>query len=171
MPSARKILFLVRHAKSSWKDASLADIDRPLNGRGKRNAPMMAQWLVSQPERPEVILSSPANRALTTARVMARALGQAPDDVLVDQDIYFTGTHGMLRALERVDDRFQRVMMVGHNPVMTQLLNQLSGADVWNMPTCALAIIAFDMDSWGLVDCTEGELLAYQTPKLLEQSS
>ena len=171
MTSSRKILFLVRHAKSSWKDASLADIDRPLNKRGKRNAPLMAEWLVSQAERPEVILSSPANRALTTARAMAEALGQGPDDVLVDQDIYFTGTHGMLRALERVEDRFQRVMMVGHNPVMTRLLNQLTGGDVWNMPTCAIAIIAFDMDSWGLVDCTAGELLAYQTPKLLDQAS
>ena len=61
--------------------------------------------------------------------------------------------------------------MVGHNPVMTRLLNQLTGGDVWNMPTCAIAIIGFDMDSWGLVDCTAGELLAYQTPKLLDQAS
>jgi phosphohistidine phosphatase len=171
MPTEQKVLFLVRHAKSSWKDASLADIDRPLNKRGKRDAPRMAEWLLSRAEQPEAILSSPANRALTTARAMAQALGQGPDDVLIDQDLYFTGTHGMLRALERLEDRFQRVMMVGHNPVMTRLLNQLTGADVWNMPTAAIAIIAFDMDSWGLVDCTEGDLLAYQTPKLLDQAS
>ncbi len=171
MPPVRKILTLVRHAKSSWKDSSLADIDRPLNKRGRRDAPRMAEWLVAQGKPPELIVSSPANRALTTARVMAEALGQGPDDIQVEQDLYFAGTHGMLRALERVDDGFQRVMMVGHNPVMTQLLNQLTGADVWNMPTCAIAMIGFDMDSWGLVDCTAGELLAYQTPKLLDKAS
>jgi phosphohistidine phosphatase len=170
MSPVRKILYLVRHAKSSWKDASLADIERPLNKRGFRNAPLMAEWLVAQPEPPEFIVSSPANRALTTARAMAEALGQGPERIQVEQDLYFAGTHGMLRTLERVDDAFQRVMMVGHNPVMTRLLNQLSGADVWNMPTCAIAVIAFDMDSWGLVDCTAGELLAYQTPKLLEEA-
>ncbi len=171
MSPERKILYLVRHAKSSWKDASLADIDRPLNQRGRRNAPLMAAWLAAQAEPPEFILSSPANRALTTARAMAQALGQGPDDIRVEQDLYFAGTHGMLRALERVDDGFHRVMMVGHNPAMTQLLNHLAGADVWNMPTCAIAAIAFDMDSWGLVDCTAGELLAYQTPKLLDETT
>ena len=171
MSPHRKILTLVRHAKSSWKDSSLADIDRPLNKRGQRNAPVMAEWLVAQAEQPEFILSSPANRAQTTARAMAAALGQEPDDIQVEQDLYFAGTHGMLRALEGVDDRFRGVMMVGHNPVMTRLLNQLTGGDVWNMPTCAIAIIGFDMDSWGLVDCTAGELLAYQTPKLLDQVS
>lgn len=171
MPFARRTLFLVRHAKSSWKDASLADMDRPLNKRGRRDAPRMADWLVSQGDGPELVLSSPAKRALTTARVLAQALEQAPEDIEVEKDLYFTGTHGMLRTLERVDDRFQRVMMVGHNPVMTRLLNQLAGTDVWNMPTCAIAAIGFDMDSWGLVDSTNGELLAYQTPKLLDQET
>ncbi|MEE4174080.1 MAG: histidine phosphatase family protein [Xanthomonadales bacterium] len=171
MTSKQRVLFLVRHAKSSWKDASLPDIERPLNKRGKRNAPLMADWLMSLGDRPELILSSPANRALTTARAMAGALQQAPEDIQVEQDLYFAGTHGMLRALERVDDRFHRVMMVGHNPVMTRLLNQLTGADVWNMPTCAIAVIGFDMESWGLVDSTAGKLLAYQTPKLLDAES
>ena len=171
MSPDRRTLTLVRHAKSSWKDAGLADMDRPLNKRGRRNAPLMADWLVSESEPPELILSSPANRALTTARVMAEAVGQEPGQIQVEQDFYFAGTQGMLRALERVDDGLRRVMMVGHNPVMTRLLNQLTGADVWNMPTCAIAVIGFHMDSWGLVDCTEGKLLAYQTPKLLDPAS
>lgn len=168
MTAQQRTLILVRHAKSSWKDASLADMDRPLNKRGKRSAPLMADWLVSSGARPDLILSSPAKRAFTTARAMAAASQQAPEDIQVEQDLYFTGTHGMLRTLERVDDRFLRVMMVGHNPVMTQLLNQLTGADVWNMPTCAIAVIGFDMESWGLVDSTAGTLVAYQTPKRLD---
>lgn len=166
-----RTLTLVRHAKSSWNEPGLADIDRPLNQRGKRNAPEMAKWLVSQGEGPELILSSPANRALSTAKVMARALGHEAQTIQIEQEIYFAGIPGMLRTLERVDDGIRRVMMVGHNPVMTQWLNQLAAADIWNMPTCAIGIIGFDMDSWGLVDCTAGELLAYQTPKALASES
>lgn len=168
-PPTGKTLVLVRHAKSSWKDASLADIDRPLNKRGKRNVPEMGRWLSGQGAPPDAVVSSPANRALSTARVLANELGLEPSSIAVDEDIYFAGTDGMVRALERVDDDHDRVMMVGHNPVMTRLLNQLTGSDVWNMPTCAIAIIHFDMTSWGLVDSTPGRLVAYQTPKSLEQ--
>jgi len=171
MTQARKRLILVRHAKSSWKDAHLADIDRPLNKRGLRNAPEMGRWLAAQGAPPDLVLSSPANRARTTAAHLVKALGLDPAVISIDEDLYFEGTHGMLRALERVDDRFERVMMVGHNPVMTRLLNQLTGADVWNMPTCAVALIAFDMPSWGLVDSTAGSLVAYQEPKALPDAA
>jgi phosphohistidine phosphatase len=168
MASTRKTLILVRHAKSSWKDATLADIERPLNQRGRRNAPVMGEWLANQGAPPEIILSSPAARARATALCFAEALDFEPDGIEVEQDLYFAGTDGMLRALERVDDRHDRVMMVGHNPVMTSLVNQLTGGDLWNMPTSAVAVIGFDMESWGLVDVTPGVLLAYQAPKMLE---
>jgi phosphohistidine phosphatase len=168
MATTRKTLILVRHAKSSWKDASLADIDRPLNKRGRRNAPAMGAWLANLGKVPDLIVSSPAARARATAEFFAEAVGIETKDIEVEQDLYFAGTDGMIRALERVDDRHDRVMMVGHNPVMTRLLNQLTGSDVWNMPTSAVAVIGFDMESWGLVDATEGMLLAYQTPKTLE---
>ncbi|MEM1410816.1 MAG: histidine phosphatase family protein [Pseudomonadota bacterium] len=167
-PTDGKTLILVRHAKSSWKDASLADIDRPLNKRGRRNAPVMGRWLHEQGPGPDAVISSPANRALSTAQTIARELSFESEQIVIDEDLYFVGTDGMLRALERVDDRLGRVMMVGHNPVMTRLLNQLTGSDVWNMPTCAIAIIHFAMESWGLVDSTRGSLVAYQEPKSLE---
>ena len=165
MTATGKTLILVRHAKSSWDDASLADVDRPLNKRGRRNAPLMGQWLAAQGAPPDVVVSSPANRALSTARALGEVLELDPEEIVIDQDLYFSGTDGMIRAIERVDDTFGRVMMVGHNPVMTRLLNQLSGSDVWNMPTCAIALIHFDMPSWGLVDSTHGRLVAFQTPK------
>lgn len=169
MADTRKQLFLVRHAKSSWKDASLADIERPLNARGERNAPLMGEWLAERDSQPEVILSSPATRALATAAFLAASLGIDPADIEVEQDLYFAGTDGMLRALERVDDDRDRVMLVGHNPNMTRLLNQLTGCDIWNMPTCAVAVIDFDMPSWGLVASTEGALADYQTPRRLDE--
>ncbi len=171
MRQVRKTLFLVRHAKSSWKDPSLSDLDRPLNKRGRQNAPDMGAWLAGLDSTPDLVLSSPANRALSTARHLVKSLDLDPEAIQVEQDLYFAGTDGMLRALEKVDDQFERVMMVGHNPVMTRLLNQLTGADVWNMPTCAIAVIGFDMESWGLVDSTDGSLLDYQTPKSLDAAA
>lgn len=172
MSKHRKTLVLVRHAKSSWSDAALPDIDRPLNKRGRRNAPIMGKWLAAQGEAPDVIIASPANRAKSTARALADALADSlnldPAGIVIDDDLYFSGTDGMVRALERVDDVHGCVMMVGHNPVMTRLLNQLSGSDIWNMPTCAIGILRFDMESWGLAGVTRAKLVGYQTPKNLD---
>ena len=148
MNADRKILYLVRHAKSSWKDPSLADRDRPLNKRGKRNSPDMGQRMAAQGHKPDLILSSPAKRARTTARNIARELGIEEAEIVIDDNLYFTGARGMIGELERVDDQHRKVMLVGHNPAMTDLMNRLCDAQVYNMPTCAIAIIGFDMESW-----------------------
>ena len=161
----KKTLYLVRHAKSSWKDASLADMDRPLNKRGRRNSPEMGRRLAAQGHVPDLIISSPANRAITTARNIAFELDLDESEIVTDKDLYFSGTTGMLDVLETVEDHYDTVMMVGHNPTMTSLLNTLAGTDVWNMPTCAIAIIGFDMTSWANVRGTTGDLLGYGIPK------
>ncbi|HKJ16078.1 MAG TPA: histidine phosphatase family protein [Xanthomonadales bacterium] len=158
-------LYLVRHAKSSWKDNSLADIDRPLNKRGRRTSPEMGQRLATQGHHPDLIISSPANRARTTACNIARELGTDESEINIDNDLYFSGTGGLLNVLERVDDRYRSVMLFGHNPTMTDMMNRLSGARVYNMPTCAIAIIGFDMPSWDMVRTSEGTLLGYDYPK------
>lgn len=160
-----KTLYLVRHAKSSWKDASLADLDRPLNKRGRRNSPEMGRRLAAQGHVPGLIISSPANRAITTARNIAIELGLDESEIVTDDKLYFSGTTGMLDVLETVEDHYDKVMMVGHNPTMTNLLNTLAGTDVWNMPTCAIAIIGFDMASWAKVRGATGDLLGYGIPK------
>jgi phosphohistidine phosphatase len=165
MSETQRVLYLVRHAKSSWDDPSLDDRDRPLNKRGRKNAPDMGRRMREQGHVPDLIISSPANRALTTARIIASELGLDPEAIRVDDDLYFSGTRGMLGALDQVDDRYRRVMLTGHNPTMTSLLNDLSNAQVYNMPTCAIAIIGFDMDSWSNVHTTDGVLLGYDYPK------
>jgi phosphohistidine phosphatase len=165
MSAHRKILYLVRHAKSSWKDQSLGDRARPLNKRGRRNSPEMGRRMAAQGHMPDIIISSPANRAYTTARNIAQELGIGESEIVTDDDLYFSGSGGMLGVLENVDDHHRRVMMVGHNPTMTDLLNTLAGTDVWNMVTCAVAIIGFDMDSWSDVRQTDGELIGYGYPK------
>lgn len=160
-----KTLYLVRHAKSSWRDASLTDRERPLNRRGRESAPEMGRRLAEQGHQPDLIISSPARRAFSTAKKIAKALAYDKSEIVIDEKLYFSGSGSMVSMLENLDDRYQGVMIVGHNPAMTSLLNILSEAPVDNMPTCAVAVLAFDMDSWSELDVTNGELLAYDFPK------
>jgi len=165
MNNQHKILYLVRHAKSSWKDASLSDMDRPLNKRGRRNSPEMGKRMQVQGHKPDLIISSPANRAISTSSNIARELGIDESEIDTDEDLYFSGADGMLGVLESVDDRYRKVMMAGHNPTMTQLVNRLANTNIFNMPTCAVAIIGFDMASWADLYSTDGVLLGYDYPK------
>ena len=160
-----KLLYLVRHAKSSWSDPSLSDRDRPLNKRGRRSAPDMGRRLAAQDHLPELIISSPAKRAFSTARKIAKELGYDRSEIMKDESLYFSGTGGMLDLLESLDDGYQKVMIVGHNPAMTSLMNILSGSSIDNMPTCAVAVIDYPMASWSELRSAEGQLLAYDFPK------
>jgi len=160
-----KILYLVRHAKSSWSDASLSDRDRPLNRRGRRSAPDMGKRLAEQGHQPDLIISSPAKRAFSTAKKIAKELGFDKSEIMTDESLYFSGSGSMVSMLENLDDRYQSVMIVGHNPAMTGLLNVLSEAQVDNMPTCAIAVVSFDMATWSELGDTGGDLLAYDFPK------
>ncbi|NIP18445.1 MAG: histidine phosphatase family protein [Xanthomonadales bacterium] len=171
MGSKQRVLYLVRHAKSSWKDPSLADRNRPLNDRGARNAPDMGRRLAAHGHVPGLIVTSPAKRALMTARAIAGELGIAEADIVVEDDLYFHGSLGMLRVLEQVDDRHGKVMIVGHNPTITHVLNDLADTGIHNMVTCAVAIVGLDMDSWSEVGETFGDLLGYGFPKGREDFS
>jgi len=168
MENPSKLLYLVRHAKSSWSDPGLSDQARPLNSRGEQDAPLMGAWLAGQAFLPQHIVSSPARRARSTAEIIATSLRFDPAGIAIDPDIYFNGLQRMFAAIQRNDDDIDRLMMVGHNPVMTQLFRELTGEPLDNMPTCAIAIIEFAAPSWGLIDTTPGHLLAFQTPKGLK---
>ena len=125
----------------------------------------MGRRLAEQGHRPGLIISSPARRAFSTAKIIAKALGFERSEIVTDEDLYFSGTGGMVSMLEKLDDRYQNVMIVGHNPAMTSLLNVLGKAGVDNMPTCAVAVISFEMASWSELNATSGILLAYDFPK------
>ena len=159
------MLYLVRHAKSSWSDSSLSDRDRPLNKRGRRSAPDMGRRLAAQNQLPDLIISSPAKRANSTARKIAKEVGYDRSKIVTDENMYFSGTGSMLEMLENVDDRYDSVMIVGHNPAMTTLINMLSGSSVDNMPTCAVAVIDFPIMSWSDLHSADGQLLTYDFPK------
>lgn len=165
MNSQQKILYLVRHAKSSWKDGSLSDKERPLNGRGRKSAPKMGMRMRQQGHRPDLIISSPANRAYSTACLIAKELDIDVAEIMVHKNLYFAGLISMTDMLEKLDDDYQKVMVVGHNPAMTSLMNTLASTSTINMPTCAIAIIGFDIPSWSELDSVDGDLLGYDYPK------
>lgn len=163
--TGNKYLFLARHAKSSWKETNLHDGERPLNKRGKRDAPIMGERLATQTLRPEHIVSSPAVRAIRTAEVFARCLNFDADSVEVDAGIYDASASGLVEIIRDFDDRYQIVMLVGHNPALTSLLNLLTHEQINNMPTCSIATISFDEDSWRRVRADGGRLVAFDYPK------
>lgn len=143
-----KTLYLVRHAKSSWDDPSLHDSDRPLNKRGKRDAPFMAKLFADRGLRPDALVSSPAVRAFTTARHFAKALGLQKEDIVQKNGIYEATSGELLRIVQELRDEWDTVLLFGHNPTFTLFANQFAGRHIDNIPTCGVVKISGPVDSW-----------------------
>jgi phosphohistidine phosphatase len=144
-----KTLFLIRHAKSSWDDTTLPDKDRPLNDRGRRDAPKMGERLAKRDVKPDLILSSPAVRALRTAEIIAKKLDYR-HKIVVNERLYAVGADDLLDVIHQLGDKVERVMLFGHNPELTELAHRLSG-EITHMPTCAVAEFTFDAKSWSKI--------------------
>jgi phosphohistidine phosphatase len=142
-----KTLFLVRHAKSSRDDPTLADKERPLNDRGLRDAARMGERLAKQDVKADLILSSPAVRALATAEIFAMKLDYKRKDIVVDERLYAAAPDEVLEVIQELDDKARRVMLFGHNPELAELANRFA-SEIIDMPTCAVAQFSFDTNSW-----------------------
>lgn len=160
-----RTLTLIRHAKSSWKDSKLDDFDRPLNKRGKDNAPMMGRLLNEAGVRFDLITTSPALRALTTARLIARELGYPETRLLRNPRLYGASASRLLEIVHGLPDDQHEVALVAHNPGLTELCNYLCGERIDNLPTCAVAAIRFDIDAWAAVYRDTGQLVRYEYPR------
>ncbi len=160
-----KRLYLVRHAKSSWKQSGLSDLDRPLNKRGKGDAPLMGQRLKKYAVCPDFMLSSPAKRALKTAKIIAEEIGYSKKGVVVHETLYVHGTRAILNVIRSVDDAHESLMIVGHNPDLTELAELLSDYHVNNIPTCGIFCIDFNASSWQDVDVDKGLFTFFDYPK------
>ena len=160
-----KTLYLVRHAKSSWNIANLSDHDRPLNSRGERDAPRMGKRLRKREPQPEVIISSSAMRAQTTATILATAIGYSHSDLSIDERLYGAEPEDVVSIIGELDDAIACAMLVGHNPTFTALINTLGGCDIDNVPTCGMAVLAFPIDAWTEIGGVRGELLDFDYPK------
>lgn len=152
-----KTLHLLRHAKSSWSDSSLADSDRPLNKRGVRNAKSMAGVLAQQPGAFSNVYCSPALRAQQTLQVMVSRLPAAPAWQTAS-DLYTFDYRDLLAWLCKASDSCSHITLVGHNPALTELCNILGDTPVDNMPTCAYARIELDVAQWQEMGAARGIL-------------
>ena len=159
-----RILYLLRHAKSSWKDDSLADFDRPLKGRGRDAAEQMGKKLASEKKLEDaVLICSPAARTRETAQIVLKHTRLRMDQRF-DERIYEASLRDLLQVVSEIPDEKQTAMLIGHNPGFEELLAFLTG-EARRMPTCALAKIRLDVESWKDARAGEGSLESFITPK------
>lgn len=160
-----KRLFLIRHAKSSWSDPTLDDFDRPLNKRGKRDAPEMADRLAALDIVPDLMISSPAKRARKTAVQMAKATGYDRNSIRFDEDLYLGSLSYHLHVIENALLKSDTLFLVGHNHTITELAGYLSGTYIDNIPTCGIAAIEFTGHVHEMIQAGGGKLLFFDFPK------
>jgi phosphohistidine phosphatase len=158
-------LTLLRHAKSSWQEAGIDDCDRPLNQRGQQDAPVMGRRLLARGSRPSLILTSHARRARDTAQLIARELGYPSEFLQRERDLYLATPEQIMAVIARQADSFRDIIVCGHNPGLTELANLLTGSEIDNIPTCGMAVIDLDMDSWSGITTASGSLHRFDYPK------
>ena len=161
-----KILTLVRHAKSSWDGKGLTDRERPLNPRGERDAPTMGKRIVKHGVRPSLIVASPAVRAWTTARIIAQKIGYPIEFLQREDSIYLASLDALLDVVVAQDNGFNNLMVVGHNPGLTEFANFLSPEITNNLPTAGVVSVQIDQENWQLHAQPTTELLVFDYPKL-----
>jgi len=161
-----KTIILVRHAKSGWSDLGLDDFDRPLNKRGKRNAPFMGQKLKEKQILPDLILSSPAKRAKKTAIAIAKTIDYPKKKIVFDDNMYHSDARYLLELVRNQDDEDKTIMLFGHNPDFSDFADILLKQNpVYNIPTTGIYCIRLDVDSWEKVQEGTGEAVFFDYPK------
>lgn len=160
-----KQLILVRHGKSDWAVNGMADFDRPLNHRGHKNAPEMAERLLKRQLIPTQMVSSPAKRAISTAQHFAESWNKKKAEINQQEGIYEANPATLLRIINQLDNHHNRIALFGHNPGLTELVNYLSDAHIYNIPTAGVVVIDFPFDNWALVSQHTGNLYLFDFPK------
>jgi phosphohistidine phosphatase len=162
-----KNLFLLRHAKSGWKDAEMRDFDRPLTMRGRRASSVVGRYLRKQSIIPGLVISSPAERARETTAIVLRT-ARIPAELRYDERIYEAHVGRLLEVVSQVDDKVDIVLMIGHNPGFSDFVQYLTGDGV-HMPTAALAQVALDVEDWRQVVAGCGQLKKLIKPRKLAE--
>lgn len=163
-----KKVYIIRHAKSGWKDLMLNDFDRPLNKRGKKDAPFMGKLLKEKGIFPDAILSSPAKRAKSTAQIIAKEIN-FKKPIIYDRNIFEATAPTLKSVIKSLDDKYDSVFMFGHNPGLNSLVESLVDFDE-NIPTSAVVEIEFDTDKWNKIKSKNAKLISFEYPKKYIQS-
>jgi len=160
-----KTLYLARHAKSFWGDQSIPDFDRPLNKRGKRDAPFMGEVLNDKKIRLDLIISSPSKRTKKTAMEIAAKIGYPEKKIVYNEDLYEASSNTIIKFIKKLDERNQSVMIFAHNPGLTMLNNHISNHYIDNIPTCGIVALQTDKD-WSEIDKNSCKFLFFEYPRL-----
>jgi len=160
-----KELILIRHAKSCWNDYNIRDIERPLNKRGHRDAPFMGELLFKKQIIPDVVFSSPAVRADTTAKIIAEKIKYPTEKIIKKSEIYEASLNSLLNLISSFSNEDNSVMMFGHNPGFSLLSNYFCNSFNNNMPTCSIVQLNFEIKSWQEISTNNGILVSFEYPK------
>ncbi|MFW1678183.1 SixA phosphatase family protein [Pontibacter sp. JAM-7] len=162
-----KKLTLVRHAKSSWRHEGLRDFERPLNRRGRGDAPLMGQRLAELGTKPDLILTSHATRALTTARIFALQLGYPIEQLRLHECIYDASDQALLDLIRTTPEDIEHLCLIGHNPGLTGLARLLGVQSLSNIPTCGMVVFNIKAATWAELDSLGANLDCMDMPKKL----
>jgi phosphohistidine phosphatase len=165
-----KQLLLIRHGKSDWAELGTPDFDRPLNHRGNKNAPEMAERLMRKNLVPELIVSSPAKRAITTAGHFSATWEMPLASIQQEPAIYEANVTALLQVVNKLRNNVDSVALFGHNPGLTDFINYLADAHIYNLPTAGVVVIDFPFDDWSMVSQHTGSLFLFDCPKKTECS-
>jgi phosphohistidine phosphatase len=143
-----KTLLLIRHAKSSWDNSTLKDFDRPLNDRGKKNAPEMASRLIKRKIDIDLFVSSPAKRAKTTATLFGKEYKKNDQDIILEKELYHADPDIFYNVISKLNDKHKSVAVFSHNPGITEFANLLTETRIDNIPTCGIFAISIEIDKW-----------------------
>ena len=160
-----KTLILIRHAKSSWDTAGLSDFDRPLNERGKKDAPEMAERLKEKGIKVDQFVSSPAKRARKTAKYFAEVFGQSKDDILLVDVLYAANISVFRKVVGELENKNDVVALFSHNPDITEYAASLTNVKVDDMPTCAMFAVQAETNDWAEFETAEKKFLFFDYPK------
>ena len=157
-------LLLVRHAKSSWSNTSLADFDRPLNKRGVSNAPLMGQRIREYGLHLDAIITSTAERAQETSKLIAKEMAYEIEDIDLESDLYHASREVFINILSK--QQYRNIAMVGHNPGIQDFSYWLSSEPTVNFPTCGVIHISFSLDNWTEISKNSGKAMRFEYPKM-----
>jgi phosphohistidine phosphatase len=168
LSSGMKTVYLIRHAKSSWEDENLPDFERPLNERGKIDAPRMGKRLKEKQIVPDMLLSSPAKRALSTAKRIADAIGFPKETIKTERALYHADEEEILNVIRSLNEKNDCVLLFGHNPGLTDFANAMNNDRknfIDNIPTCGVIAFRFNSETWKQIDFGKGDMILYDFPK------
>ncbi len=160
-----KTIFFVRHAKSSWDDLRLPDHDRPLNNRGKSDAIAMGEYLVEKASKIDIVISSSARRAKSTAKRIDDLVNS--ENFIVEPKLYHASAREIFGVIANIHPEVESALIVAHNPGMTDMINMFSEEDIINVPTAGVFKVDFDINDWQEADTYNGKLDFFIYPKML----